>query len=346
MFTGLVSRFRRNVDEIAGLVAWQDDLRNTIHASVPTSAPLAVDSPTLAALRASAPTKLTWQVFDHCAAITRVYALFEKAVCELVELYLAILPRISPAYEKLDERIRHKHRTGVGQILTKWSDSSPLYSNLAEKDLVAGLADGLRAMPYTLLADAFLVDPDNFWASALGRLFCGLGFDNAFGWVRNSAEIAEFCRTNLSGSETADSFLDSFVRSRNEAAHGTVGTIASVKEIGDYCDYTALVLEALASLLRSQLIRAGVAGGCSLRVGVVLHSFSENIVGVESTAQWTIRLDDRLYGGKKQIDPITVVSIRIGTVDHSEIALSPTVQFGVKLDKKIAAGSYIYRWVA
>jgi hypothetical protein len=165
------------------------------------------------------------------------------------------LAKNCPGYSLLHERVRIQHRIGVGHILIKWSNSpTSLYANLAEKELVAGLADGLRGTSYKLLSDAFLVDSDNFRAGPLGRLFTSLGFDNAFAWVKKYDRIVDFCQTNLSGAETPESFLDGFVRTRNEAAHGNITNLASVNEISNYADFTVLVLEALSALLRTHLI--------------------------------------------------------------------------------------------
>ena len=346
MFTALVSRFRTDAAEVKKLIEWQDLLRNAIHAQVAARESLAIDPQTLAVLRTAAPSKIEWQIFDHCATVTRLYALFEKAVCDLVSSYLALLPTLLPRYECLNERLRIKHRTGVGQILAKWSDKSPLYANLSEKDIASGLADGLRSQKYTLLSDAFLVDPDNFWSSALVRLFHGLGFDDAFASVRSSPEMVEFFHLNIAGSETADSFLDALVRARNEAAHGSVGALSSSKELGQYCEFTAIALDALGALLRTHILKTGVSSARTIVLGDVIHCFSSNVVGFKSSSSETIRVGDRLYGGTKVVYPLVVMSIRQEKTELAEVVLAPGLQCGIGLSCKLHVGSHLYRWVA
>ena len=345
MFTALAARLRADLDGVKTVVQWQDALRSTVHAAAALgTVPLMLDANSLTELRSRAPAKLEWQVFDHCAAVSRIYALFEKAICDLVAEFLSFLPKVSPGYEDLHERLRQQHRSGVGQILHKWSLSHPIYGKLAERDIAAGLADGLRGKSYALLCDAFLVDPENFRASALGRLFGGLGFDDAFAWIRNSDAVHDFCSINLAGTETADSFLDSLVRIRNEAAHGSASNLASANEIVNYAEFLALISEALAALLRTYLVRQGETKKCSLLLGEILHVWSDNVVGVRSTSQVEIKLGDRLYAGKKQIDPVEVISLRIGKTDHAAIQLVPPLEFGIKLDRKIPVAARIFRW--
>jgi len=283
-------------------------------------------------------------MFDHCAAITRVYALFEKAVADLVEEYLLLLPKIQPTYSQLDSEVRVNYRVGVGAILGKWkSDAASRYSHLAESAIAAGLTDGLRNQPYSLLADAFLTDTDNYRADTLKKLFKRCGFDDAFASVAKNDEVQEFCRLNL-GTETAESYLNEFVRTRNDAAHGSTTTTSSVKQICDYADFVILVVKVLASVLRSRTIRDGVSTGHSLLVGKVIHRFSDNIVGIEAVSAGPIAAGDILFAGAKQIDPVTVLRLQIEETTHEVIALSPGLQFAVKLDKRIPENSGLYRW--
>ncbi len=94
MFSGLVGQFRKDIDGVKAVARWQENLRVSIHLSGPGPTPIVLlDNNALQTLRAHAPTKLTWQVFDHYAAITRLYALYEKAICDLVDNYLGYLPK-------------------------------------------------------------------------------------------------------------------------------------------------------------------------------------------------------------------------------------------------------------
>jgi hypothetical protein len=344
MFSSVTTRLFKDLEDLKGIIRWQDDLRATVHMPIGGSPQIPIDQPSLDAVRSHAPQKLAWQLFDHCAAVTRIYALFEQAVCDLVSEYLAFLPKTAPAYRDLNEDIRIQYRIGVAHILSKWKSSKSLYSHLAEDAIAAGLADGLRQMPYALLSDAFLIDSDNFRTDTINRLFKRFGFEDAFSWVRAAPRIQEFCTKNL-GTESADSYLNEFVRARNEAAHGNIATVSSVKEILTYAEFSALVIEELASLLRSHMVRTGVSVGCAEIVGEVKHAWSDNVVGVSSLLTTSIKTGDVLFAGKKRLYPVTIVNLRILAVDHAEISTVPGLEFGLKFDISVSPGSQLYRWI-
>src|ERR1700733_3151368 len=168
----LATQLRRDLQEVKDVVVWQDALRSAINALPLAITPgPTIDPISVVVLRDQAPAKLAWQIFDHYAAVSRIYALFEKTVRDLVGEFLSVLPIVAPSYDTLSDRVRQQHRIGVGQVLMKWSSTSPIYYALAERDVVRGLADGLHGRPYSLLADAFLLSPENFRAPAIVRLF-------------------------------------------------------------------------------------------------------------------------------------------------------------------------------
>lgn len=344
MLTSAPTRLSNELADVKTVVQWQHRLRETIHSPTAGAAPLTLDPASLSLLQDSSPNRVSWQQFDHCAAITRIYALFEKAISDLVGEYLSLMPRLCPDYCQLNNDMRVHYRIGVGQILGKWSAAQPLYTHLTEEVIAAGLVDGLRKQPYSLLADAFLTDSDNYRVATLQKLFKRFGFDDAYACVRDNTDIKDFCNRRL-GSETADSFLNEFVRTRNEAAHGAASSIAGVGEITNYADFVVLVVDALATLLRTRIVREGVDAGCSEHLATVLHAYSDNIVGIKALSTATIAVGDNLFAGKKQIEPVTVISLQIVDAEHAAISLTPGVQIGVKLDKQIPAGSGLYRWI-
>jgi hypothetical protein len=343
MLTVLVTNLRSDIEEIKTMLRWQDELRSTIHPPPgDASLPFKLDAQSLDRLRNRAPRKLAWQVFDHCAAVSRIYAVFEAAVCDLVREYLSVLTKVSGGYESLGDRIHRQHRIGVGQILQKWGSGS-MYQHLAERDIAAGMVDGLRGEPYTLLTDAFLLANENFRSDALDRLFSPLGFDSTFGWIQKAEPICEFRTSKIADTETAKSFLDGIIRSRNAAVHERSPDLVSVAEALNYADFVVLVVDAIASLLRTTLLRLGQATNYSQKIGEVIKKWSNNVVGVRASGSSTIRTGDRLYVGKRQLAPSTVVSLELDKITQPSITLSSGIEFGLKLDRKERQGAEIYK---
>ena len=152
-------------------------------------------------------------------------------------------------------------------------------------------------------------------------------------------------RVELASSETPASFLDGFVRIRNEAAHGAGSSLVSANEILKYADFVVLIVDALAALLRTHLLRAGLTVNRSIPLGDVIHVFSRNVVGIRSSSNETINVGDILYAGKKRLEPIAIISLRILKDDHASIDLNPGFEFGAKLDRRVPAGSEVLRWL-
>jgi hypothetical protein len=100
----------------------------------------------------------------------------------------------------------------------------------------------------------------------------------------------------------------------------------------------------LPSSYRLHLIKCGMPTGNSIEIGRVLHTWSNNIAGVEAVANYSIRQNEKLYAGGKNIVPVTVMSLRIGQVDHPSIDLAPHTQFGLRLDSKIPVGASLFKW--
>lgn len=340
MFDVATNKLSIELTNIKKVISWQEQLRAAIYS--PGTALIDLDNEALLQLQEQAPSKVAWQLFDHCAAVSRIYGLFEQAVGELVAEYIEFVPTATPDYSGLLEETRIQYRLGVAQILSKWKSSKSLYSHLSEDVIAAGLADGLRNKSYSLIADAFLIDSDNYRTDTINRIFKRLGFDDVFAGIRKASSIAAFC--SKLGSESADSYLNEFVRVRNDAAHGNVASVSSSTEILNYAEFVELVIKELAVFLITRIIRDGVSSGHSVRLGGVLHVFSKNVVGVSSASEMTIKTGDRLYAGKKKLESVTVISLRAGNTEHSEIKLFQGFEFGLGLDKKILLGDDLFYW--
>jgi hypothetical protein len=217
-----------------------------------------------------------------------------------------------------------------------------MYGRISEVSIASGLVDGLRSNPYTLLADAFLTDSDNYRPDTLNRVFKKIGFTDVYAFVKNSPGVVDFCSTHLLGAHTADSYLNKFVQDRNDAAHGNVSDIANVDALNKYALFALLVAETLAALLRSSLVKNGIESGVTLEVGDVVRRFSNNIVGVRATKNATIAVGQRLYAGRKAVEPVTITSLQVGETDAPELQLIPGMEFGARFDRRVSDASKLY----
>ena len=54
-----------------------------------------------------------WRIYDHCAAVTKLYAIYENFVEDLIRDWLRLLPEIVLDYDDLEKVIHNTHSYGV-----------------------------------------------------------------------------------------------------------------------------------------------------------------------------------------------------------------------------------------
>jgi hypothetical protein len=111
----------------------------------------------------------SWRVIDHCAAITRTYALFESFVLQLLREYLLFL---SGAYTltALGPDFKAKYTRGLGQIMLDQDKQRYSYIDIAKL-----IADANEAMTdtagYQIQPEALLRNEQNLRMSEFATAF-------------------------------------------------------------------------------------------------------------------------------------------------------------------------------
>ena len=343
MFIVQTAALSRDLSELRAEIQWQDELRQSLYSANPSLAPIALDNAALSVLRRSAPPKLAWQVFDACAAVTRIYALMERAICELVEEYVRQIGLIFQDYSKLNESLRVQHRSGVGHILSKWSPTRTLYSNLSEDAIAAGLADGLRGNGYKLLSDAFLTDTDNYRSDVITRIFNKLGVSGAFDRAVKIIDAKLLCERILSAGDTPSSYLNRLVSERNEAAHGSLSSVSSVGQLLEYAEFVEILVECLAMLLRSQIVDSALAAGTAFEVARIVKKYSNCTHGARASIAAELRPGQVYFGGRGLMHEVRIEELRVGPATQASLNTDISTEFGVKLSRELPAGAILVR---
>src|SRR5215472_3937881 len=118
MFSDLTERLRHEIRAIEDVATFADRVREWLGENKEASEAI-MD------LWTAAPNRLVWQIYDHCAALTRLYAVYATFVEELATEYLGLLPTLYRQYDQLPEQILRQHRIGIAQILLKLGDAGP-----------------------------------------------------------------------------------------------------------------------------------------------------------------------------------------------------------------------------
>jgi hypothetical protein len=266
MFSHLMSQLRADVETVQSVLVTSNALRELLIARSALLSELSSTTPAgaddivqtahdLARLISNTPNKLDWQIYDHCAALTRLYAAYERYVGELVSEYVRLLPKLYIRYSDLPASITTQHRVGVGHILLKIGEKGP-YKNLEEQVIVRELAAGLSgASEYTLLADAFFIDRQNLRFEMLCRLFSALGFKHCGRSINRHPQVMEFIRAERADTSSAEKELSDFIEYRNEAAHRKVENVLAIDAIGATGRFVVAVATALAEMVEEGVLK-------------------------------------------------------------------------------------------
>jgi hypothetical protein len=336
MLEGLTDRLRQDIETFKHVMDAHD------HARANYDAPPATPDP-WAGIRATAITKTDWHIYDHCAAFTRLYAIYATYVDELIEEYLRILPTLYATYDQLPRPIATQHRLGLGLILGKLGEGGA-YNHLDERDLIATLSHGLTGgTPYKLIKHAFLTDRQNYRLEVLGRLLGYLGIDNAPRQLSNNRALTSFLETTKPQTTTVESELDQFVKRRNEAAHTDVTDIVATEEVKQTADFILQLGRALAEVLTYASIRRRHTLGHFPQLGIVEKTYYQGMVVISHLKPCMIRIGDQLAivrGGNLHL--ATITGLQRDDVDQELVLLTAPAEIGIRLDRKTNEGSAIH----
>lgn len=343
MFKNTLDAAETQFIDLMALVNWQDRIRETLTSPPGVETPIALDPSVIEKLVAGLPPKKFWQTYDHCAAVGRGYSIFESAVEKLVTEYLELLTNITPKYVSLIDAVRSQHRMGIAYVMSKWGEEKSLYSHLKEINLAEGLVDGLRGNSYGILSEAFLTDTDNYRWETLERIFAKLGFSKPMTSVSKNAGVEKF-RIEQLGAESIPGRLNNFVKVRNEAAHGSVDTVLSAKELQTSVQLLSVLLSAIAEFFRWDLTHKAVESNYAIHLGTLVKRYSGQVFGVRGTQIGKIKIGDKVLVGKKSLRYVEIISLHIKDVAVELINIEKNFEFGVKLSVEVSEGSEIYIW--
>ncbi len=307
MFWTTVEEAHADLRDLRGVVATNDALRSFLF---PTN--LVGEDPAIGAavnaIRDSAPARPVWAFHDHCAALTRIYSIFEEFVDSIVKEYLTLLPQVFPDYNKLPPATLAQHRMGVSHILGKLGGNG-LFRHLTEIETLRGITDGYSGKTYTLLSDAFLTDTQNYRAPQINILFAYVGMSNIWAGVEKHSMVAEYMKTR-DPNDTPQTLLKKLVDERNLASHSGTTDVFAPDEILSLIGFIEAVVTAIAEIVRKTGATLQCSAGFRTEMFQVQRLFSNKIVGVRFL-KGSVRVGDSLLAlDHDRAFKATVLSIR------------------------------------
>jgi hypothetical protein len=288
-----------------------------------------------------APEKLDWQIYEHCAALTRIYAVYERFVFELVVEYVRQLPDLFEAYSDLPAVVAKQHRLGIAFILARMSDQGR-YKHLKEHAIVIDLAAGLSGQQrFRLLPDAFLADRPNLRFQVVSQLFQSLGFRDSSQYINQHGEVVNFLKNERPDGRVAQKELDDFIEFRNEAAHKKVENVLAIDEIRKIARFVKALGRALNDMVSDSTAVRRMELGQFLELMTVQECFQKNFVVVGKLAdQLKVSVGDVVfifYRGRYR--RARIESIQLDGRDTGSVTGDGVLEVGLRLDSRASVSA-------
>lgn len=295
------------------------------------------------ALTGFLPDVTKWRIFDHVAAITRLYALFERCVRESVKVWLRFLPLAVPAYTDLSEHIRAAHRRGIAKVLQNLEQQRFRHISLTAltqqfNNAISGVA------PYELNPEAFLFTETNFRRETIEAIYNSVSINEAWKWIHRSRFVIEYLDTVGRGPTTPESELREFVGYRNDAAHGLVDQVLGIATLLELADFIEALCTAVCEMVTWEALSQRLKSGSAVELGETTEGFKSGAVVAKMNAV-EVALDDKVYiAGESCCLTATVKSIHVMDVPQPRITVAAGTEVGFMFDVPVPKNRKIYRW--
>jgi hypothetical protein len=328
MFTGLTNTLKLQINSIRKAIRTNELLRAYYTGRVRVSS----KNKAIKDLRVISPDLVDWRIYDHCAAVTRLYSIYEGFVEELLSNWLNLLPDLIPSYVDLNDNIKKTHRIGVGQLLQDIEKNR--YQNITPNQVVSGYYNGLSGIAkYELFPKVFLMHDQNLRKDALVKIFTNSGISDLWAWVENYKEIRGFLRDIRGNNSTVEAEIRTLVDYRNEASHGyEVDTLLNDNELLEMADFIEIFCNALSELVTYEVMQIKKNKQEIIILGRITETFKNGAV-VAQIEQGNVSIGDEVYlSGKSWCRACIINSIQLNDVNQEKVTITERTEVGFRFD--------------
>jgi len=284
----------------------------------------------------------SWRIIDHCAAVTRTYALFESFVLQVLREYLTFL---SSSYKlsELGDDFKTKYTRGIGQILL--DQDKQRFRSLNVASVIGAASDAIAdKMGYQIQPEAFLRTEQNLRMSELQRLFAKCGLSGIEPWITSHPAIEGFFALESRLSQTAGSELKQIVDYRNEAAHGDVDEVLGHEVLIEFTHFFEALCRSIVDFIQYDTLRRAKDLGRASVVGFISERFRDDIV-VAKINHTTLSVGDDLYVFGKGLTTVAVVkSMQLAGTDVQTVTAGEETEVGLRLGVRSKVGCELIRF--
>ena len=347
MFQQLLQQAKDNISTVRAIIKTNENIRiillneNKITQTTSEDYIKIIDT-----LKKDIPKTKEWRIYDHCAAVTKLYAIYENFVEDLIRDWLNLLPELFLNYDDLEERIRTTHQFGVGKLLLDLNKNR--YEHLSIKEVINGLYLGVNNTDkYELLPDAFLFHEQNLRREILDKLLADAGISNAWQWVNRHKSMKKFIEEIRGGQNTSEGELNELISYRNDAAHGAlIDDFLGFNALLELCDFVESICEALIDLVTYKVIKQKERIGKAQKIGEITEWFQKPQAGVAQVTDISLKTNSNLFLVNENIaycQPAVIQSIQIEGKTIQEVKATQNMEIGLKfdIDAKVGLGLYL-----
>ncbi len=281
---------------------------------------------------------------DHCAAVTRVYALYEQFVQELLREYLNVLEQYHP-FTELPKAFQAAYRGGVAKILERID--GPRYQHIILSDLLEQFHLAVASSPeYRLEPMALLTQEQNLRLNILGSLFQNCGIENLAGWIATHPDtIAFFAQDRMH--PHAESELAALIQFRNEAAHSglTIDSVLSVDALCEFADFISVLCSVLSERVQQTSISNGQTKQFARKCGAVTEVFRSGAIVVVN-AVGVFEVGKNIYfSSDSSCVELLIMSLQIQGVDVESHTSTSSEEIGIGLNGRAKVGQVVFQLI-
>ncbi|WP_088242605.1 MAE_28990/MAE_18760 family HEPN-like nuclease [Calothrix rhizosoleniae] len=344
MFQEILDKARGDISTTRSIIQTYFRLRDILFGEGSITEQEREDCQKITSLKEIAPNKNDWRVYENCAVVTRLYAIYENFVENLVREWIEYLPRIFPNYSDLNEEIQGTHQRGVANLLLKLKNKN--INSQFYKDIISSLFICITGEnqyegenKYKLVPDAFLLHEQNLRKEALEQLFTNAGIPNAWNWVNK--HINEY---------SAEIKLKELIDYRNDAAHeGFIDAPLGFDILLELCDFVETLCQALAELVTYRVIEQKKSIGQVKEIGKVTRWFPEPQAARAKIQDVNLSVGDSLFlvsETKGYCKLVKIESIKITEngqdIPKDNLLITDETEVGLKFDKDVREDLSIY----
>jgi hypothetical protein len=348
MFQEQLRTVSEQIQTVRSIIATSKKLRDILFQPMRNENLKTDKSSKILSLKNIAPSLNDWQIYDHCSAVTRLYAIYENFVENIITDWIVLLPSLFQNYSDLAEEVRSTHQIGVAQLLQELKKKKSRFEHLSVEEVIRGLFLGVSNSEnqYDLVPEAFLLHDQNLRKEALEKLFADAGLPKAWSWIERHRDMKFFVEEVRANENTPEGELKQLINYRNESAHGgIVSSFLDTNTLLTLCEFVEALCRSLAELITYKIVERRKIIGQIKQVGKITEWFKKSNAGVAIVNNTSLSVGNHVFLVNERISfcQLAIIqNIRLNAENQEEVTILDEIEVGLKFDISARKDLLIY----